>query len=318
MPERVETAGQVEGRTEALSLEPKTWLGGFIYGFAGNVSHDAADDAAEEIIDEFARVGWRPPLPKMDVDSLRSQVGSLIDELAFQDDDRDAAHEVAQALIDGGWLDRSGAFGSPEPVAHTLRRVIQDLENEAMFRDPVRMIGAYSERSADDVIGARVLSEYAERLRKHPSLTGEPSPPTAEDDLHWQISTRVPMSVSADERADLFHRVVNAVHAWETTERQAEVSGHRADHLWWTNQRLREQIGELDRKIAASSPLLADEVEWGYRNGPHEDDHWSVDTEASARRWVERAIPGLRVLGQRRPAGPWVAVPVEPKETNHG
>lgn len=64
------------------------------------------------------------------------------------------------------------------------------------------------------------------------------------------------------------------------------------------------------------SPLPADEVEWGYRNGPNEDDHWSVDTEASARQWVERAIPGLRVLGQRRPAGPWSVVePVEPKET---
>jgi hypothetical protein len=48
---------------EALSGEPKSWLAGFIYGFAGNVSQGDAGVAAAEIIDEFVRVGWRPPLP---------------------------------------------------------------------------------------------------------------------------------------------------------------------------------------------------------------------------------------------------------------
>jgi len=134
-------------------------------------------ERAERIADAVLAAGWRPTLPKMDADSLRSRVGALIDELAFHDDNREKALEIAQALIDGGWVDRSGAFGDPEPVAHTLRRVIQDLESEAMFRDPMPMIGAYSERSADDVTAARALSEYADRLRKHPALTGE-APPT--------------------------------------------------------------------------------------------------------------------------------------------
>lgn len=69
----------------------------------------------------------------------------------------------------------------------------------------------------------------------------------------------------------------------------------------------------LDVLGLLASPLPADEVEWQWGCGSSIDDIFSLD-EATAR---ENAA-STGVLRKRRAAGPWVAVPVEPKETNHG
>jgi hypothetical protein len=147
----------------------------------------AALEAATALVDVE---GWRPPLPEGDVSTLISVVGALIDEVAFSDDNAGLSRTIAKALLDAGYLDKTGAVGPPEPVATTLRRIIQDLENEAVFRDPVRVIGAYEERSVDDIVGARTLREYADRLRSHPVLSGEsgkdPLPADeTEGETHW-------------------------------------------------------------------------------------------------------------------------------------
>jgi len=104
----------------------------------------------------LAAAGWRPPLPVMDVRTLISVVGGLIDEIAFGDDNADLARTVAKALLDGGWLDKTGAVGPPEPVATTLRRVIADLESAAAYE-----LNNYA---------AWALRTYALRLRGHPAL----------------------------------------------------------------------------------------------------------------------------------------------------
>jgi hypothetical protein len=84
----------------------------------------------------------------------------------FGDDYRAQAEAAAMAIFDAGYLDKTGVLGPPEPPATTIRRIIRDLEAEALRRDPARHLG----QSVDDIVGARVLREYAERLRKHPAI----------------------------------------------------------------------------------------------------------------------------------------------------
>jgi hypothetical protein len=168
------------GPEEAASGELGAWASkvyGVLLSFYGeHVTADQRDHVTSmtrAIVADAspATAGWRPPVPAQDVSTLVSVVGGLIDE-HFGDDDHPAqSRAAAKAILDGGFLDKTGVVGPPEPVATTLRRIIADLETEAMFRDPMPMIGAYAERSVDDVISARALSEYAERLRKHPALS---------------------------------------------------------------------------------------------------------------------------------------------------
>lgn len=133
-----------------------------------------------------------PSVPARDVPSLLSRVGALIDEVAFADDDRDRAHQVAQALLDGGWLDNNGVFGPPEPVAKTLRRIIADLESEAVSRCPVGICGVDIdpvEISHENRVQAETLREYADRLRGHPVLKSEP-PPLPDSETEWGCRDR--------------------------------------------------------------------------------------------------------------------------------
>jgi hypothetical protein len=144
---------------------------------------DLIDEAAHcdwfsppnQVADALLDAGWRPPLPKMDVAMLVGVVGGLIDEF-FGDDHAEASRAAAKAILERGFLDKTGAVGPPEPVASTLRRIIRDLEREAVQRDSRKrdLGGGFTEQSIDDVVGAEVLREYADRLRGHPVLTGEP------------------------------------------------------------------------------------------------------------------------------------------------
>lgn len=115
-----------------------------------------ADSEYFEIVDQAAAAllaaGWRPPVPVTDRDTLVSVVGGIIDE-HFGDDHDEASRVAAQAILDAGYLDKTGAVGPPEPVVTTLRRIIRDLDSEAVAIDgPV--------------------SKYAERLHQHPALAG--------------------------------------------------------------------------------------------------------------------------------------------------
>jgi hypothetical protein len=135
---------------------------------------DIVDDRLSAVANTAARAllgaGWRPPVTGTDRLTLISVVGGIIDE-HFGDDHDEASRVAALAILDAGYLDKTGAVGPPEPVATTLRRIIRDLEAEAVALDgPVSE--PYTHQNVDQIIRARTLRKYAERLRQHPALAG--------------------------------------------------------------------------------------------------------------------------------------------------
>ncbi|MGW4127988.1 hypothetical protein [Amycolatopsis japonica] len=129
-------------------------------------------EATDHILKLLTEAGWRPPMPKTDVGVLVGVVGGLIDEF-FGDDHAEASRAAAKEILDRGYLDKAAEIGLPEPVVTTLRRVIHDLEGEAIRLDgQSRDIGGgFTEQRIDHIIGAQTLRDYAERLRQHPVLS---------------------------------------------------------------------------------------------------------------------------------------------------
>jgi len=124
----------------------------------------------------------------------------------------------------------------------------------------------------------------------------------------WEITIGVPSDLATDLRHDLFDRVAAVVHDWEPTDRDgwdADVFGHPASFLREEVDRLRGEVGKLDRELrAASSPLPGSETEWGYllSNG----EAFKVD-EPTARCFVAKCEGRVKLL--RRDVGPWIEVP---------
>jgi hypothetical protein len=142
------------------------------------VSELAVDCDTEPLLRVLAHgllaAGWRPPLPKQDLRTMRSLLAGIIDG-HFGDDHRETATAAAEEIIGRGWLDKVADVGPPEPVATTLRRIIRDLESEAA--GPQRHTHA-----------GIALSNYALRLRSHPALDGDADagwPPLPDSETEW-------------------------------------------------------------------------------------------------------------------------------------
>jgi len=124
----------------------------------------------------------------------------------------------------------------------------------------------------------------------------------------WEITIGVPSDLATDLRQDLFARVAAVVHDWEPTDRDgwdADVFGHPASFLREEVDRLRGEVGKLDRELrAASSPLPGSETEWqwGCRDRHGNVHSVGVENEAQARAM-------LSMTPVRREVGPWIEVP---------
>jgi hypothetical protein len=256
--------------------DPREALAKLVYRV--NNPHHGDYDGHEETAEAILAEGWRPPLPKTELRVMRSLLAGIIDS-HFGDDHRETATAAADEIISRGWLDKVVEFGPPEPVATTLRRVLTDLESEAMAHCPVGVFGVDSvEISQTNRVQAETLRAYADRLRQHPTLKGE-----ADTDLAGILHV-------GGEAGPWYVGILD-----EDVDHTTEGAPVNID---WTGDG--RMVGV---EILGSSPLPDSETEWEWGCGSPLDGLGLI-TEALAREYAKQT----GVLRKCRKAGPWIEV----------
>lgn len=229
----------------------------------------------EATADAILAAGWRPPLP----------------ELRTVPSPWDAYRQAYEAF------QRENPSWRAHFTMHHMHALDAALRAFEVFDDgKCQACGrTYPETGEDVIVHFEGRPVVGRRISVQQGWDGDQFVELPRD---FAVPASPPATVEVDDEADAWYVRILDEPVHHTTE-SAPVN------LDWTRDgRLVgvELLGPLRRQ---SSPLPDSETEWGYRIP---DGFVSLEpSEAMARRWVDMAFPGQRVL-VRREVGPWIEV----------